>query len=266
MHPLQTHLPYRPWSDPGLKRLPGVMPIGDGPWLIRDEAFAGQMALRDRLLAERRGDVLAEADTPAVREMLATVVEALRGDDAYGVGAGAVRRPDGVTVALDSDTPIAVLARLVQEDLLLHERQGDEHVLTAGTLLFPSSWTLAQKLGHPLSRIHRPVPAYDAGIERRVQRIFDMLRPGTPLWRANWLTYRDPDLFHPLREGEDKPAAPPGGGYLRSERQSFLKLPESGAVVFGIHTYVLPIGLFAGELPAGNGRDHAGPGGVSGAG
>lgn len=49
---LQDSLPFRPWSDPALSRLPGIQPAGR--WLFRDEAFAAQMAERARLLAEER--------------------------------------------------------------------------------------------------------------------------------------------------------------------------------------------------------------------
>jgi hypothetical protein len=237
---LQTRLPYRPWSDPGLSRLPGLMPVPEGEWLIRDEAFAGQMAERDRLIGAERDRVLAEAPGPAAAELLAAVLAALAGDPGYRVGATEVVRPDGVAVALGG-APLPILARLCQEDFLIHERQGAEHVLTGGLLLFPASWTLRQKLGRPLTSIHAPIPRYDTDIARRVQRLFDLLQPGRPVWRANWLIYRDADLFQPRREGETKPAAPEGTGYLRSERQSLVKLPQSGAVVFAIHTYVLPL-------------------------
>ncbi|MCR8723419.1 heme-dependent oxidative N-demethylase family protein [Frigidibacter sp. ROC022] len=260
---LHDSLPYRPWSDPALKRLPGVQPLGALPWLLQDEVFAAQMAERDRLLARHRAQVLADSDDPAVAELLSAVLAYLAGCRGYAVSSQAVRRPDGVTVDLAADGPMATLARLVQEDLLLHVKRGDEHVLIGGTLLFPSSWTLAEKAGRPLSRIHRPVPSY-AAVARSVQRMFDALRPGTPLWRANWLIYRDPALFQPRREGERKPARDGAPGYLRSERQTFLKLPGTGAVVFGIHTYVLPLDRFAAELPPGalreSDRPAAGPG------
>lgn len=241
---LQSHLPYRPWSDPALSRLPGVQPATD--WLIRDEAFAGQMAERDRLIVEERGRVLANPGGPVPEELLAAVLDRLRADPGYEVGAADVRRPDGLTVPLGD--PLPTLARLCQEDLLIHEKRGEEHVLTGGLLLFPASWSLGQKLGRPLSSIHEPIERYDPSIAYRVQRMFDMMRPGQPLWRANWLIYRDADLFQPRMEGETKPPAAPGTGYLRSERQSFLKLPESGAVIFAIHTYVLPVAAFD-DLP-----------------
>jgi hypothetical protein len=248
MEILQTRLPYRPWSDPGLSRLPGVLPLAPSEWLVRDEAFGGQMALRDRLIVAE-GDVV-KVDPPGsavVAELTETVLSALRLDAGYRVGGNSVMRPDGVEVVLDAD--LATLARLVQADLLIHEKRGEEHVLTGGLLLFPASWSLRQKVGRPLASIHEPVGRYDAGIARRVQRMFDFLRPEAPLWRANWLLYRDPDLFQPRTEAEPRPRPAPGTGYLRSERQSFRKLPDTGAVIFAIHTYVLPIAALDDDPP-----------------
>ncbi len=44
---LHKHLPY----DPVARPLPGVAPLDPTQWIIRDEVFAAQMALRDRLLS-----------------------------------------------------------------------------------------------------------------------------------------------------------------------------------------------------------------------
>jgi hypothetical protein len=85
---------------------------------------------------------------------------------------------------------------------------------------------------------------------RRVQRLFDLMRPLQPLWRANWLTYRDAELFQPRREDEVRPRPAPGTGFVRSERQSLIKL-ASGAVVFAIHTYVVPLSAVADDPPPG---------------
>jgi hypothetical protein len=63
-----------------------------------------------------------------------------------------------------------------------------------------------------------------------VQRLFDAVRPGAPLWRANVLAYADPALHHP------HPKRPGPAAYVRSERQAIARLPETGAVVFSIHT------------------------------
>lgn len=238
---LQTRLPAYPWMDPRLSRLPGILPFDRAEWLELDEAYAGQMAERDRLIAERPSDVLALADGvwPAAAELYRTVLADLPGLG-FRLSPTAAVRPDGVAVPLDPDRPLLTLGRLVQEDLCLMEPGGQgEHVLTGAVLCFPASWTLAEKIGRPLIRIHAPVRDYDAGVAPRVQRLFDAIRPERPLWRMNYNRYMTADLFQPRREGEPRPRPAGPAPYLRSERQCLLKLPETGAVVFSIHTYVV---------------------------
>ncbi|HAW48780.1 MAG TPA: DUF3445 domain-containing protein, partial [Roseovarius sp.] len=166
--------------------LPGIAPLDPATWLRVDEAFAAQMAERARLLAGRRDDVIAvtEGAGPAMDELLQFVLDWLAAHgDGYDISAREVRRPDGVTVPLDRADPMGTLGHLVQEDLCLMEKRGEEHVLTAAVLCFPASWRLAEKIGRPLTAIHVPVPEYDAGLARRVQRLFDGVQPGRPLWR-----------------------------------------------------------------------------------
>lgn len=231
---LQDAIPYDPFKT---ARLPGVTPLAEGDWLLRDEAFAGQLAERDRLVAERPGDVLALDDT--AREAALELLDAVCARAYPGQGGGNVMRPDGVGVAIDRDAPMASLARLVQEDFCILHKQGDEHVLTGAALCFPAGWTLAEKFLHPLSVIHDPVEPYDEGIAKRVQRLFDGVRAGRPLWRCNALWYRSPDLYQPRTEADPKrdPGALPG--FLRSERQVLMRLPQTRAMVFVIHTYVV---------------------------
>jgi hypothetical protein len=130
----------------------------------------------------------------------------------------------------------------VQEDLVLMEKPSgmDQHVLTAAALCFPASWSLAEKFLRPLTGIHAPVDVYDEDLARRVQRLFDGIRPGRPIWRANALVYADPALFQPRTEADRRPSPPEGPRWLRVERQCLARLPETGAVAFTIHTYVVP--------------------------
>ena len=235
---LQSHIPY----DISSHRLPGVAPLDPSLWLLRDDAFAGQMALRDALIASRREEVIGLLDTgrAAAEELLEAVLDRLVQDDGYRVGAD-VLRPDGVTVPVRREDPLGTLGRLVQQDFCLMQKPegADEHVLTGAVLCFPAGWTLAQKLGRPLIRIHRPVKPYDADLAKRVQRLFDGVQPGRPLWRFNALGYVDPTLFQPRTEGAPKYGTAEEQRFIRSERQSVLRLPETRAVVFGIHTFVV---------------------------
>ncbi len=240
---LQVRLPVLPWMDPRIRRLPGILPVEGQDWLRQDDAYAAQMALRDQLIAERPDAVhaLAPEARPAADELYALILDWLRAAAGFAVGRDTIRRPDGVTVPLDPDQPLLTLGRLVQEDLCLMESAGEEYYLTGAILCFPASWSLAQKIGRPLTGIHDPVPAYDQDIARRVARLFDAIRPEQPLWRMNFLTYDDFVLHQPRSEGEQRPQ-PTDHVYIRSERQCLLRLPATRAVVFTIHTYVVDAG------------------------
>ncbi|EPX81450.1 heme-dependent oxidative N-demethylase family protein [Salipiger mucosus] len=231
---LQTRLPYDPASQ---RPLPNIAPLEMAEWLMVDEAYAPQMAERARLLAEDRAAVLAldPAARPAAEELLEMVLAHL--PEGFTREGEAVTRPDGVVVTLDRADPMGTLGHLVQEDLCLMEKRGEEHVLTGAVLCFPAHWRLADKFMQPLVAIHVPIAAYDDNIARRVQRLFDGIRPGRPLWRFNLLNDEDPALFQPGRKAAPRQETP--ARYLRSERQCLVRLPESGAVVFSIHTFVL---------------------------
>ena len=239
---LQSSIPYDV-SD--LRRLPAVQPLDMADWLIEDDAFAGQMALRDQLLAERREAVLAmdESVRPAAEELLDMVLERVY----PGAGARVTRR-DGVEVEIDRDAPLLTLGRLVQEDFNLLDKVGDEHVLKGSVLCFPAGWTLAEKFMKPMVRIHQPVAVYDENVAARVQRLFDGVQPDRPLWRFNALWYTRPELFLPRSETDKRhKVSPELASYLRSERQSILRLPKTRVVVFSIHTFVMARGAVTGS-------------------
>jgi len=234
---LQNALPF---DVDAMRPLPGIAPLDPAAWLHVDDAFAAQMAERARLLSGARDDVVAATTgaQPAMDELLHYVLDWL-GTHALGyeISTDSVLRPDGVHVPIDDADPMGTLGHLVQEDLCLMERRGDEHVLTAAVLCFPASWRLVEKIERPLTAIHVPVPDYDAGLARRVQRLFDGVQVGRPLWRFNALHYSDPALHQP--RSRMRPTEDAHHRYLRSERQCVLRLPETRACVFSIHTYVI---------------------------
>ncbi|MCG7521306.1 DUF3445 domain-containing protein [Ruegeria sp. Ofav3-42] len=231
---LQTSIPYNPLDQ---RPLPGIQPASMDDWLHCDDAFAAQMKRRATLLAERRSDVLAldPAAMPAAQELLELVVQYT-----HPGSTDHVIRPDGQGVQVDRDRPLDTLCQLVQEDFCILQKQGDEHVLTGAILCFPASWRLSEKFMRPLVGIHVPVDSYDENVARRVQRLFDGIQPGRPLWRFNALWYEDAELHQPRSAGEPRDITDPGSAsFLRSERQTLLRLPETRAVIFSIHTYVL---------------------------
>ncbi|MVO14841.1 heme-dependent oxidative N-demethylase family protein [Parasedimentitalea huanghaiensis] len=232
---LQTQIPYNPLSS---KALPGIQPLAPQDWLLPDDAFSAQMKERDRLLAHHRDQVLMldEQAMPAAQELLHLVLEHLypqhRGDQ--------LQRLDESGIELDWEDPLGTLGRITQQDFCILEKQGDEHVMTGAVLCFPASWTLSEKYLKPLIGIHQTVAEYDVGIGKRVQRLFDGVQVGRPLWRFNSLWYHDPSLFQPRSQHQPRDKVDEAeAGYMRSEKQMILRLPESRAVVFCIHTHVL---------------------------
>ena len=223
------------------QRLPAMQPVAPGRLLTVDSAYSTQLAEKAQLIAANRGRVIAVlpgAET-ALDELLTAVLAALSLRPDFAVEDNRVRRPDGVMTVIDRTDPLLTLSRLVQEDFCILQKRGEQHVLMAALLCFPAAWTLAEKIGRPLTGIHVPVAPYTEDIAKRVQRLFDGVQPGRPLWRANLLRYDDYALFQPYTEAQRRKVGAPDSPYERSERQTVFRLPETSAVVFAIHTTVV---------------------------
>ncbi|SHI82934.1 Protein of unknown function [Shimia gijangensis] len=238
---LQKSMPFDPSED---KPLPGIAPLAFEDWLIVDDAYACQMALRAELISESRSIVL-QIDPKAQAAALELLEKCLnlllaRPERDFECKDGIITCPDGRRVPLNQADPLGTLGLLTQEDFCILQKDGDEHVLTGAVLCFPASWALSEKFLRPLVGIHQPVDSYTDNIAKRVQRLFDGVRANRPLWRSNALWYADAILHQPRRASERRPFADPQTApYFRSEKQSILRLPQSDAVVFSIHTFVL---------------------------
>jgi hypothetical protein len=224
-------------------RMPGLWLVCPHDWVMADDAFAGQLALRERLVAECRDAVigcLPEAGA-AAQELLEALLHELPEQGWHRAG-DILTRPDGVRVKPDRDDPLGSCARLVQEDFAILQPDGQgAHVMTAGVVCFPALWTLREKLGRTLGGLHAPVASFDADMTGRVERVFASLRPEIALQRGNVLIYTDARLHQPAREGAPKILAPGRERLVRIERQTLRRLPVSGAVVFSIHTCLMPV-------------------------
>ncbi len=137
--------------------------------------------------------------------------------------------------------------RLVQDDLcLMIRRDGDWH-FDGGTVCFPSLWRMRDRLGQPTITLHERVPHYDS-LSDKVDRFFDRLQPGKVVWRRNWSIKPYPHLHLATAKTELPLAvhavAPDGSPcWLRTERQTLRRLPESDAIVFVIKVQVARAGV-----------------------
>ena len=102
-------------------------------------------------------------------------------------------------------------------------------------------------MGKVLADIHAPVPGFGPGTRQAevMARMFDAMRPETPMIRWNFSLYGDERLFHPDVSGPDDRRFGSGERadpvYLRVERQTLRKLPETGAIAFSIRISVDPL-------------------------
>ncbi|MEM8592944.1 MAG: DUF3445 domain-containing protein [Pseudomonadota bacterium] len=219
---LQKRVPY-PALTP--RALPSLQVMDPAEWLIFDEAEAGQLALRRSLLAHERDRVLAAhpGSEAAQAEAVRMIAAHLREHHGREVRARELRD----------------LAGLIQEDIVILEKRGGAHVMTAALLCFPASWLLAEKIGRPMAVIHEPVAEIDTRMDRQIERVFEAVRADRPMWRYNQLWYHDAALFQPRSAGDRREKPKGQGDYLRTERQCLVRMPETGGLIFSIHTYVV---------------------------
>ncbi|MGN6333459.1 MAG: heme-dependent oxidative N-demethylase family protein [Motilibacteraceae bacterium] len=239
----------------------GLRPVPEAEWLLVDADADVELALKDRLLAQRHGEVFAalpDADVDAgSAEVLAVVRAWLSGHEP----ALRERREQELTPGLH---PLDAAGRLVQEDLCLMVPRGSgysgAYVLGAASLCFPSRWRLADKLGQDMQGIHEPVAGY---AERRAvasDKAMDRIGPD-PQQRANWTLLDSPDLFQPDPAGrrasaEALSAAPELVGehvHFRVERQTLRRMP-SDSVLFTIRTTVRTLADLVATHPESRGQ------------
>lgn len=178
---------------------------------------------------------------PAQRELRALLLRHLRRDHSrhYSATAGCLRwRAGGAALQwpLAGAEPLWCASQWVADDLCILEPGERGYALTAASLSAPSYWRLEEKIGRPLDAIHAPVPGFARKIGAQVARFFDHLLPEYPVCRGNWSVVSSPEL---LQRGGGE--ARGKGLYLRVERQSLRRLPQTGAVVFGIRVTINPL-------------------------
>ena len=227
----------------------GLASIPEAQWLEIDGDYPFQMEERRRLMTERRPDVIATlpGSEAAQRELLHLLVGHLASHYPawfHNQGDSLVNGLTGARHDLTTDDPLGLAGHLVQEDFCLLRAESGGLALIAAVLCFPGRWRLADKIGRRLDAIHGPVPFYPARLAGPVDRFLALLKTGRLARRSTWSVIDDPALFQPTGHGATAEAAAitaeNAGGtlVLRVERQTFRRLPESGAVVFGIRTHV----------------------------
>ncbi|KAK2731807.1 hypothetical protein FQN55_004443 [Onygenales sp. PD_40] len=156
------------------------------------------------------------------------------------------------------ESTLQTLIKTVDEDMLIllpeldHDGKptsADEpkYILEAYAACYPAGFDTRKKLGKRLSEIHGPVPGYKQKLEKSMDRFFHKLEVGKYVKRVNWSITTGEELFaafgglHGEQQEEMRELRVEeldlDNTFLRCERQTLYRLPHSGALVFGFHTY-----------------------------
>ena len=241
---------YTPYTSPLKPFSIGLSALDPRCWLEPDDDLAAFLTEKDRLKHAHFDQIFysEERSLPAQRECLGMIVEHLLADHAGRYSkAGSRMEFAGRRLDLDDSglTPIEKAAALIQDDLVILEKRDAGWTLAAAHLAFPSGWSLREKAGLPMEGVHAHVPGFEGGTRNAamLNRIFDNLQPDLPAERFNWSVYPAGELFWPPERGVrfEKHPFDPAGNFVRVERQTLRRLPESGGIVFTIRIYNDPI-------------------------
>ena len=136
------------------------------------------------------------------------------------------------------------------EDMCLLERSPEDGIyrLTGVAVFWPTDWSPRAKLGLPLRALHAPIAGYEEQLATPVDTFMAILKPGPIFGRCNWFI-APTGAMHWVQgvsaEEDFAHVTPDNAGetlFVRSERQTLRKLPQTGAILFTIGVYVSPLG------------------------
>lgn len=221
---------HAPWDGAPPDFAIGLAPIEAADWLEGGEPDPA--ARKDPLFAAHRQQVFGETEgSRRGQEEVRGLVEA-----ALGPGEP---RPDL--------PPLYAAARRVPDDLCLMERRAGAWTLTAVSLSAGTFFTAREALGKDLAALHGPVPGFEDRLLARVGRIFEGLREDLILQRRNWTVVNCAELHTPdpqpvrARIGAIAPEDAGRELFVRVERQTLRRLPETGGALFTIRVWLHPL-------------------------
>ncbi|MFO1132724.1 MAG: DUF3445 domain-containing protein [Hyphomicrobiales bacterium] len=256
---------HKPYLTSGAAFEIGLRPLATEQWLDIGPDHAAFMAAKRARLAgrpplyyrslERSRPAQAELLRLAAQHLLAHHGEAFSAD-----GDTLVDQIDGSRHELGDGgrEPLDVLGGLVEEDFVLFAREEDRDIVIAASNAYTSSGRIVSCVGRNMHFAHEPVPGLNEQLGPRIDRVIANVQPGKPVVRFNWfVTPISSRLYPPTQEDYAGPAAAVAQQlaedhrkagemlWLRVEHQTFMRLPETGALAFGIHTYSDPLSSIA---------------------
>ncbi|MBA4017263.1 MAG: hypothetical protein C0483_08825 [Pirellula sp.] len=115
--------------------------------------------------------------------------------------------------------------------------------VVGGIVCFPSSWALTEKLGLPMRDVHGPVPGLNLALGGQIERFLAKLASSSAWSRENWslsrCAERNQHTSRPRAAFDER--TPLEEVWIRLEHQLLMRLPTSGAVLFGIRIELVPL-------------------------
>ncbi len=247
---------YTPYASGTTKPFSiGLSALDPRRWIEPDEDLGRYLDEKKRLEVEHYHDIFraASESLDAQRECLDLLVQHLLEShgDRYS-RSGDRMTMAGHSVDLEDETrpPLLRAGSLIEDDLVILRKKDKGWTIIAAHLAFPSSWSLADKFMRPMAEVHGHVPGFEGGTRNDtiINRVFDNLQPDLPAERFNWSINWRYALYHPvsIRPATD-PASTgldPRSAFVRVERQTLRKLPQTGDLVFTIRIYLDPVAAF----------------------
>ena len=256
--------PHFPFEKPPFTLSMGLLKIQSAEWFevydLKERAF--QLAAKKNFLANIHDDVFM-ADSSALRASIDTLNLMLTNlttyqpelyshqDDIIKLKPHEGFEGEEFTTNLTDNTihPLDLAAKLVQEDLIVMlppNKEQEGWWLAAGSLAFPSRWSLKNKFRKTMDDIHAPVPFYKDQLKTPTNNFFNQMPYDDIFARHNWSLHDSPSL----RQDGTKPIEVKTGInsknageclWLRVERQTLRKLKGTGAILFTIRIHIYPL-------------------------
>ena len=256
-------LPYFPFGQHYNEKMGTALLPADMPLVEVDDQYTTEIALKRQLLTEFPGYYFQAlpgyeiAQWDVLELILRNLAQAfptffsLQQNQNHWQWANHQLRENWTFTVGDSATlsgaPLDWVGRQIQDDLLL--LVGTDARLVAGLLCFANDWSLNDKMGLPFWQIHAPITPIVEPMMRAAQHLMARLPAGRSVWRLNWsiklsnqldmTTRHEAELRQQYINKLDELTPDTIGQqlYLRVERQTLTRLPRSGAILFGVHTY-----------------------------
>ena len=215
----------------------GVKPLEIAKWFVTDADWEPTLAMKRALIADRRHEVVSfRDDCHDVAQEAAELVLAWVGKSTSRSGVDAL-----VDAALAVPDDLTVLRSVATGD-------GEQLPFVAGVVCSPSRWRLADKIGHDMLAVHKPVALYAEHIGAAVDTTLTRLSPDKPVWRSNWTLEDHPALFQPFSPGRQL-VDHPSELWIRIERETLRRLPRTQGVLFTIRGFQEPLATYVQRGP-----------------